>query len=43
MDKRLHNFKFYIGAQLKKGFAVHVYQSVNDWGVDLFAEKEGIK
>ena len=42
--KRHRNFEFYAGEYLRQqGFTVTVCQGVNDWGVDLFAEKDGEK
>ena len=42
--KRHRRFEFLAGEYLKKeGFEIEVTQGVADWGVDVFAEKDGIK
>ena len=42
--KRHRRFEFLAGEYLKKeGFEIKVTQGVADWGVDVFAEKDGIK
>ena len=42
--KRHRRFEFLAGEYLKKeGFEIEVTQGVADWGVDVFAEKDGVK
>ena len=42
--KRHRRFEFLAGEYLKKeGFEVEVTQGVADWGVDVFAVKNGLK
>ncbi len=42
--KRHRRFEFLAGEYLKKeGYEVEVTQGVADWGVDVFAEKDGIR
>lgn len=42
--KRHRRFEFLAGEYLKKeGFEIEVTQGVADWGVDVFAEKDGMK
>ena len=42
--KRHRRFEFLAGEYLKReGFDIEVTQGVADWGVDVFAEKDGIK
>ena len=42
--RRHRKFEFLAGEYLKKeGFEIEVTQGVVDWGVDVFAEKDGIK
>ena len=42
--KRHRSFEFLAGEYLKKeGYEVEVTQGVADWGVDVFAEKDGIR
>ena len=42
--KRHRRFEFLAGEHLKKeGFEIEVTKCVADWGVDVFAEKDGLK
>lgn len=44
MMKRHRRFEFLAGEYLKKeGYEVEITQGVADWGVDVFAEKDGIR
>lgn len=42
--KRHRKFEFLAGEYLKQeGFKIEITQGVADWGVDVFAEKDGVK
>lgn len=42
--KRHRKFEFLAGEYLKQeGFEIEVTKGVADWGVDVFAEKDGVK